>query len=204
MAPTIPPPPTDVPPALPPLEMDYCGAMWRIHDEEDSAHPPTYPRGKWRFDAPAGEYPVTYGNVEYGACFAEVYADSRLIPASDGGRYLSVLFPTRAIRVVPLDVGRVLQAFRLDGQITTTTNYPETMPWSMAFHGWYPDADGIRYFGRKATERRNYCFFLDRCGTDLEVRRIDRLDGAEALVKTAAAHQSLAFGGFSAAAPGWP
>lgn len=53
--------------------------MWRLHWEDDPRQPRRYPSGRYRFDAPRGEYPVTYGNRDQLATFREVYGDTRLI-----------------------------------------------------------------------------------------------------------------------------
>ena len=50
-----------LPPAQPaaiPL-VEEVVAVWRVHKEPDPRAPPRYPAGRYRFDAPAGEYPVT-------------------------------------------------------------------------------------------------------------------------------------------------
>lgn len=197
-------PPTSPPDPLPDLETDPSGLVWRVHEEPDPLSPPTYPSGKFRFDAPAGQYSVTYANVDQGACFAEVYGDRQgLIPKDHGGRYLGFIFATSPLSVIPLDESSVLQRLGLDGRIATTTEYAVTQQWSLALHDWFPDADAIRYLGRKATKKLNYCFFLDRCMSDLSYRRLDRLDALETLVGTIAARGGLVYEGF---APGgsWP
>lgn len=170
--------------------------LWRLHWEPDLLKPSVHPAGRWRFDAPAGEYQVTYGNTDAGACFAEVYGDTSLIPSTDGGRQLSLLWARRPLQLITLDEGPTLAALDIDGSIATTRDYAITRAWSEALHAWYPHADGIRYLGRKAAKCLNYCFFLDRCGNDLEARTLDTLDGLAAYVQVAADRWSLSFGGF--------
>lgn len=67
------------------------------------------------------------------------------------------------------------KAFGLDLNVCSTLDYARTRVWSMAFHRWYPAADGIRYLGRHAVEKLNICLFLDRCGSDLEAIGAGRL-----------------------------
>jgi hypothetical protein len=196
-------PPSAAPDPLPGLPSDETGLLWRVHEEDDPLDPPSYPRGKFRFDAPRSEFPVTYANVDHEACFAEVYGDRGLIPPDHGGRWLSALFARREFKVIALDQGPVLRALGLDGNIATFID-PVTMEWSLALHNWFPDADALRYLGRKATDRLNYCFFLDRCAGDLEVRQLGRLENLESVVKTVAARWSLVFPGFDPSAGAWP
>lgn len=197
-------PPGSPPKTLPELRPDDTPLLWRVHAEPDPLVPPSYPRGKFRFDAPAGEYGVTYANVDHEACFAEVYGDRGLIPADHGDRSLSALLIHRPLQLVALDQGPVLRALGIDARIATTTDYLASMEWSLALHSWYPDADAIRYLGRKATDRLNYCLFLDRCASDLETRQFGQLAQLERMVKTTAVRWSLAFPGFDPTAGGWP
>jgi hypothetical protein len=197
-------PPASAPDPLPDLLKDDSRLLWRVHAEPDPLNPPSYSRGRFRFDAPAGEFAVTYANADHDACFAEVYGDRRQIPADHGDRYLSVLFADRPLNVIALDRGPTLSALGTDNRIATSTEYHVTMEWSLALHGWYPDADAIRYLGRKATDQLNYCFYLDRCASDLEVRRLDQLKDLERVVKAVATQWSLGFSGFDPKAGAWP
>ena len=167
------PEPPDAPPAsLPPLVRDLP-TLWRLHREADPLTPRRYPTGRYRFDAPAGEYPVTYGNGDRLACFLEVYGGPSRIPATEGGRLLSQLIALRELRLVPLEDPATRRRLdpRLDGRIATALQYPVTQRWSRALHAWYPAADGLRYPSRHAGERAlNYCLFLDRCGGAQDVR----------------------------------
>jgi len=196
-------PPASAPDPLPDLYRDESGLLWRVHGEPDPLNPPTYARGRFRFDAPAGEFPVTYANVDHGACFAEVYGDRKQVPADHGERRLSSIFAHRPLKVIALDEGPVLQALGTDNRIATTTDYDVTMEWSFALHQWFPEADAIRYQGRKATAQLNYCFYLDRCFDDLETRLFGPLKELERLVQTVAARWSLPFSGFDPTAGAW-
>ena len=78
---------------------------------------------------------------------------------------------TRQLKLLTIDEAEVQKAFRLDLNISATTDYPQTQAWSLAWHTWYPDADGIRYVGRHAVKKLNYCLFLDRCADGLRFKR---------------------------------
>ncbi len=194
-APDALPEPPDTPPAgLPPLVRELASA-WRLHWEDDPLAPRRYPHGRYRFDAPDGEYPVTYGNRDRLACFLEVYGAMNLIAADQGGRLVSHLAVLRPLALVPLDDPATRRRLdpRLDARIATAIQYPVTQRWSRALHAWYPEADGLRYPSRHADGALNYCFYLDRCGTpaDLRVDRQGRLDQLRGVVLFAAERYRL-------------
>jgi hypothetical protein len=149
---------------LPELDTETIDGGWRVHWEVDPVRPPKYPSGRWRFDAPTSEYQVTYVNQDEHAVFAEVYGDDREISPRNLTRRVSTASSTRSLHLVALEDPQVLAAFHLDLRISAAVNYPRTMQWSLAFHNWYPKADGVRYLGRHATIHLNYGLFLDRCG----------------------------------------
>jgi hypothetical protein len=185
----IPLPPADL---LLPLRLyEEAVTIWRLHWEDDPRAPRRYPTGKYRFDAPAGEYPVTYGNADRLASFAEVYGDRRQILASEAGRRLSLLSAERPLRLVTLDEAETFHALGLDARISTTKRYTRTQAWSLALHHWLPEADGIRYAGRHAGKHCNYCLFLDRCGGDLAVWRQGELQDLRQIVLFAARRYAL-------------
>lgn len=163
------PEPPDAPPAsLPPLVSELV-SIWRLHWEDDPRQPRHYPSGRYRFDAPHGEYPVTYGNRDQLATFREVYGDTRLIGPEQASRLLSHLAALRPLRLIPLDDARFLDVLepRLDARLTTAIQYETTQRWSLALHSWYPDAEGLRYPSRHdVAEGRNYGLFLDRVQVD--------------------------------------
>lgn len=178
----IPLPPEEPPGRLPPLEEQLLEASWRIHADARPLEPRRHPAGKFRFDAPSGEYPVTYVNLDRHACYAEVFGDILEIPPWAGGRFLSKIRSSRPLRLITLDRAEVQKAFGLDLNICSSLDYARTRVWSHVWHEWYPRADGIRYLGRHAVEQRNLCLFLDRCSehlaADLEgVLRDFRRDG---------------------------
>ena len=166
----IPDAPARLPGKPPRLRREQPDAIWRLHKEADPNRPRRYPRGRWRFDAPNGEYLVTYGNVSKHHAFAEVFGDvdgPQIIEGASGRRLSCATFK-RPLQIVDLGDARVLRALRLDLRVSTTIDYARTMRWSERLHAWLPDADGIRYLGRKGGREDNYCLFLDRCADALE------------------------------------
>lgn len=115
--------PSAAPPAqLPRLVPDQPDEAWRLHWEPNPRAPHAHAQGRYRFDAPDGEYPVTYLCDDQAACFAEVYADRQEIGPDQGDRLLSELTYTRPLLLVPLDDGQALRKLdqALDGRIATT------------------------------------------------------------------------------------
>ena len=160
-------PPEGPPASLPELVRVEVLAAWRLHWEDDTRDPPAYPRGRWRFDAPLGEYRVTYFNLDPYAAFAEVYGDIRSIAPNQATRTLSTMWAERELAVVDLDSAETLAALGLDLRISASVDYERTMAWSRSLHDWYPKADGICYLGRHAAKHLNFCLFLDRCSDAL-------------------------------------
>lgn len=163
----VPDPPTRAP-KLPELVEDELVSGWRLHWEEDPRDPQRYETGKFRFDSPDGSYATTYVNRDPYAAFAEVYGDVRSIAPNQAERRFGSLTAKRPLRVIDLDCAETLAAFGLDLRISASTDYEWTMRWSKVLHGWYKHADGIRYLGRHATTKLNYCLFTKRCGKDLD------------------------------------
>ena len=166
----IPLPPDDPPDPLPPLAEQPLDAAWRLHWDAQPLRRRRGPKpGVSRFDAPGGDYAVTYVNEDRMAPFAEVYGDVRVLTKSEGQRRWSRVAAGRPLRILQLDQEGVAAAFGLDLRIATEIDYGRTQAWSAAWHGWYADVaiDGIRYLGRKAITHLNYALFLDRCGADL-------------------------------------
>lgn len=150
---------------------------WRL---QPSGHPldvKSYPTGKYRFDAPGGEYPgPLYANTLRLGCFAEVYGDAGVIEAADMRcRSLFRLRSTRALRLLRLEDGGVQKAFGLDSRICDTKRYAVSRAWGLALYGWYPEADGIRYISRHASPGLNVCLFLDRCVDTIMAEKVGPL-----------------------------
>jgi hypothetical protein len=165
----VPFPPTSAPARPPALVDDEPERLYRLHWEEDPTNPRRHPTGKFRFDAPADEYAVTYLNSNLYACFGEVYGNEQVIAPDQADRTISEAAIRRRLNLVPLHDGAALKrlARGLDLTISTTIHYSRTMRWSRALHQWYPDADGLLYVGRHAGLHLNRCLFLDRCADAL-------------------------------------
>jgi hypothetical protein len=166
----VPYPPAEPPRRLPPLVEEPLERSWRLHWGAASLRRRRGPNpGVSRFDAPGGEYAVTYVNEDRMAPFAEVYGDLRVLTKSEGQRRWTRIAAKRPLRILQLDAEGTAAAFGLDLRTSTELDYTRTQAWSAAWHRWYePDSiDGVRYLGRKAMRHLNYALYLDRCGADL-------------------------------------
>ncbi len=185
----LPDPPRELPA---PIELvEEAVRMWRLHWEEDPLSPRRHPSGRYRFDAPSGEYLVSYGNRDRLGAFAEVYGYTRRIDSSQAGRRLSLIVAQRPVRLIPFDDVPTQKRLSLDGRINSSRQYPITQKWSLALHTWLPEADGIRYLSRHAGEEHNYCLFLDRCAGDLRAELQGTLAELRPVVLLAADKYSL-------------
>jgi hypothetical protein len=128
---------------------------------------------------------VTYVNEDRYATFAEVYGNQQEIPPGDRARILSRVSGARGLKLLTIDEAEIQKAFGLDLNISAVTDYSQTQAWSLAWHTWYPDADGISYVGRHAVKKLNYCFFLDRCADALEFKREGVLEELDDVVSRA-------------------
>lgn len=171
----VPLPPAEPPDPLPRLATQSLEQSWRLHWEPNPIKRRAPKPGRSRFDAPAGEYPVTYVNEDRLAPFAEVYGDLRVVTKSEAGRRWTRIHAVRPLRILQLDEPGVAAAFGLDLRIATELDYTRTQAWSKRWYDWYDDADGVRYLGRKAMKQLNYALFLDRCGTDLRRQQEGKL-----------------------------
>ena len=175
----VPYPPDSPPKKLPPMAEQALEASWRLHWEPNPVRRKRHRPGLSRFDAPRGEFGVTYVNEDRMAPFAEVYGDVRVLTKSEAPRRWSRIWATRPLRILQLDEEGVAAAFGLDLRMATELDYERTQAWSAAWHEWYGDGgdpiDGIRYLGRKAMKHLNYALFLDRCGADLAFKTEGKL-----------------------------
>jgi hypothetical protein len=160
--------PGDRPDELPELAELVLEQTWRLHWEDDPTVERVYPSGRYRFDAPAGEFGVTYVGDDPLAVFAETYAEgSRVLAKTEATRRRSRLWSTRPLRLLRMDEMAVAGAFGLDNRISTEKPYERTQAWSVAWHAWYPQLDGVAFLGRKSAPHRNFCLYLDRCADAL-------------------------------------
>lgn len=144
-------------------------SAWRLHWERDPLEARRYSTGRYRFDAPSGEYAALYCNADRLAVFAEVYGDVRIIEARQRDRRLSRIVSHESLRLVPLDDPGVQKRLGLDGRIGMSKQYPATQRWALSLFHWFPQADGIRYLSRHAGENRNYCLFPERCAKKFRI-----------------------------------
>jgi RES domain len=126
--------------------------------------------GRYRFDAPAGEYPVTYTAATFEACVAEKFQARRAVEHRHLTQHVSLVSSRRDLHLVPFHDSVTLAQFGLDARIWTTIDYPSSQRWSLHLHAWFPTADGIYYRPRHAHEQLACCLFLDRCSSHLDVR----------------------------------
>ncbi len=120
-----------------------------------------------------------------------MYRDTRRIDSIQAGRRLSLIVSERPLRLVSLDDAPTQKWLGLDGRINFSKQYPVTQRWGLALHTRQPEADGIRYLSRHAAEQRNYCLFLDRCGSDLRAELQGMLGALRAVALFAADKYSL-------------
>jgi hypothetical protein len=187
----LPLPPEREPSDLPILEEEALSA-WRLHRDSDALAVRLHEEGRFRFDAPAGQYPTVYANADRLGAFAEVYGDvGRIGPSEGSGRFLSRVYSTEPLNLVTLDRGETQKALGLDARICVSRRYKTTREWAYAIHRWYPEASGIRYLSRHASPHPNYCLFLDRCRHLLAAESQGRLDELKATVLLAAARYRL-------------
>ncbi len=187
----LPEPPRDKPAALPGLAVVDL-PLWRIHAEPNPLRRRASARAIHRFDAPNGEYAVTYANQDRQGVFGERFGEIGRIKAQDRPLRLSRITPHRPLRLIPLDLAATQLAFGLDGRICVSKQYPTTRRWGFAFHEWYPKADGIQYTARLASPYLNVCLFLDRCAGKLGVARMGTLGALRMDVLHAGATYNLA------------
>lgn len=185
-------PPSAAPRNLPELTNVQPRTLWRLHWESDILAPPTHTKGKFRFDAPLGQYNVAYACESDLAVFAEVYGDRAQIPVADRHRRYSAMLPKRPLQLLDLHEPRVTAALRIDTRLCTEPHYARARAWSAAFHSWYPEADGLRYIGRHSGGYLNYALFLDRCAPAFSIQPLGQLRDLRRLVQHAASTYSLA------------
>jgi hypothetical protein len=175
----------------PRLRSERPKRLWRLHWELDPSHPTPKNPGRWRFDAPAGQYPVTYASVRRDHVFVEVYGDTedqRIIAPNQAERRISVATFSRKLRVIDLGDAETLARLGIDSRLCTTLDYTRTQLWAEKMRQWRTDADGIRYTGRKAGRADNLCLFLDRCANALDWELQGTIASERALV-TKACHR---------------
>jgi RES domain len=176
-------------PALPlPALVSHTIDSVRVSSEKeaDPRAPKVWDPGRWRFDAPAAEYPVTYTGATFEVCVAEKFQDTRLIEAGHASQRVWQVTSSRPLRLIPVDQSLVQAQLGTDARIWTEVHYRVTQQWGLALHSWYPDADGIRYTPRHTQEQTSFALYLDRCASTLSCTELRRLgDDRHALLRVA-------------------
>lgn len=184
---------------LPPFRPSaWTADLWRIQNDP-AVTTRAYPTPRYRFDAPAGEYPLLYACADELGAFAEVYGErARRLGVTEGRRRLLRVRPTAPLPLVDLHDVRLLHALGLDERLSVGDDYAACQAWALAFHQGWPDAAGLRlrYRARKAgADVSNVALFLDRCAPLLAVvapaAGPPRLDELEATVLAAADRYNL-------------
>ncbi|MGH3144318.1 MAG: RES domain-containing protein [Rubrobacter sp.] len=163
--------------ALPAVKFhDWTDPVYRIQDAGRISSQ-RYPKLRYRFDAPGGEYAVLYANDTRVATFNESYAEKRRrIPAADAQRHLVRITPKRPLPLVDLRDDRTLSAMGLDARISVGDDYEACRQWALAFHEEWPEVCGIAYAARWCGVRTtNVALFVERCREDLVVDSLGRL-----------------------------
>lgn len=147
----------------------------------------TYPTPRYRFDAPAGEYPTIYTNDSRVGVFAEVYVDrGRRLGSEDAGRRLVEIEPERPLPVVDLLSDNILTALDLDERISTGEDYERCQQWALALYETLPELCGIRYGARCAGRATaNLALFADRCASNVALKDHGRLEDLPEVVLAA-------------------
>ena len=185
----MPPPRLRAPPSgpLPGVRLlAWDGPLYRIQDAAALAYK-TYPSARYRFDAPAGQYPILYTNDSEVGVFAEVYTDrGRRLGSEDAARHLAKLVPTGPLPLVDLLSDGTLKDFELDERVSTGDDYERCQQWALKIHEEWHGAMGIRYGAHCAGRRTsNVALFVERCGDRLDLESMGRLKDLEEIVLAA-------------------
>jgi hypothetical protein len=158
---------------------EWTDPVYRIQDD-DRISSRRYPRPRYRFDAPSGEYAVLYANDTKVATFNESYAEKRRrIPMADARRHLVRITPKTPLPLVDLRDDRTLSALNLDARISVGDDYEACRRWALAFHEEWPEVRGIAYAARWGGVRTtNVALFVERCREGLVVDSLGRLRDA--------------------------
>lgn len=169
--------PSELGGGLPVLEFHgWNDPVYRIQDDDPISYR-RYPRPRYRFDAPGGEYAVLYANDTKVATFNESYAEKRRrIPKADAERHLVRITPKGPLPLVDLIDDRTLSALDLDARISVGDDYEACRQWALAFHEEWSKVCGIAYAARWGGVRTtNVALFVERCREDLILDSLGRL-----------------------------
>jgi hypothetical protein len=172
------PRPEDLGGSLPNLEVQHwTQPLYRIQ-ETDKLGYGRYPKPRYRFDAPAGEYAALYANDVDVATFNECYAERRRrIEQEHGDWHLVRISPGRDLPIVNLKDDRTLSALGLDARISVGDDYETCQAWACAFYDNWPEVCGIAYAARwGGVHTTNVALFPKRCHEDLTLHSLGRLN----------------------------
>ncbi len=161
------------------LEVELRGwtdPVYRIQDDERISVQ-RYPKPRYRFDAPDGEYAVLYANDTEVATFNESYAEKRKrVPVADAERHLVRITPRSPLPLVDLTDDRTLSVLDLDARVSVGDDYEACGLWALAFHERWPEVCGVAYAARWGGVRTtNVALFVERCEDDLVLNSLGRL-----------------------------
>ncbi|HEX8245273.1 MAG TPA: RES family NAD+ phosphorylase [Longimicrobium sp.] len=138
-------------PADPPtVDLPIDAVLWRVHPRDRDALW-CGRTGRYRFDAPAGEYGICYFGSSLGVAVLETMVRGKRVPiiprAELDARNGSTLAPTEPLRVLQLE-GEGLPSFGLSAHRVTGPDYAECR--DLALRAWRSDPGlaGIQYRSR--------------------------------------------------------
>jgi hypothetical protein len=138
-------------PADPPVvELPLQAVLWRVHPREYDAL--WFGRnGRYRFDAPAGEFGVCYFGGSLGVAILETLVRGKRVPiiprTEMERRSASSLAPTEPLRVLRLE-GDGLPSFGLSAHQVTGPDYGDCRELALRVWHNHPDLVGIQYRSR--------------------------------------------------------
>ncbi|MFL5537609.1 MAG: RES family NAD+ phosphorylase [Longimicrobiaceae bacterium] len=138
-------------PADPPVvELGVQAVLWRVHRREYDAL--WFGRtGRYRFDAPGGEYGVCYFGASLGVAILETVVRGKRVPviprADLEARNGTTAAPTAALRMLQLE-GSGLPSFGLSAHEVMGPDYTDCR--DLALRAWreHPELDGIQFRSR--------------------------------------------------------
>ena len=136
-----------------------------------------YPTPHSRFDAPGGEYAITYANDTEVAAFNECYAErGKRVEEEHKDWHLLEISTNRELPIVDLRDDRTLSDLELDARISIGDDYGTCQAWACAFYDSWPEVCGIAYAARWGGVRTtNVALFPERCREDLVVTSLGAL-----------------------------
>jgi hypothetical protein len=134
----------------PVVDLTVQAVLWRVHPHDLGAL--WFGRtGKYRFDAPAGEYGVCYLGNSLGVAILETLVRGKRVPiiprAELEARAGSTVSSTETLKVMQLE-GPGLPSFGVSVHEVTGPNYTDCR--DLALRAWkqHPELDGIQYRSR--------------------------------------------------------